>query len=161
MYVCICPLWWNKRFIFISIIHTLYPVWNTVLQNPAHNCAGCWCVWVGHISERAYNKLRVPQTLEKLSLGLWNAPATCMAIMLVCEGGAERAVAFKLQWHGDSWGKLQYFSNWYFPLMNRGSICDAYFRSMLIYGSETGSISKKIAEQVQAYVRGMLRYNTG
>ena len=52
-------------------------------------------------------------------------------------------------------------NNRHVPLLSRGAIYRACIRSVLLYGSETWSKTKKITDQIQACDRRMLRYMAG
>ena len=82
--------------------------------------------------------------------------------MLSCEGGAERAVTVRTAAAWKKWREISsLLTNRHVPLQSRGAIYSACIRSVLLYGSETWSVTKKIADRIQACDRRMLRYMAG
>ena len=102
-----------------------------------------------------------PLTIEHEEVGL--VDHFCyLGDMLSCEGGAERAVTIRTAAAWKKWREISsLLTNKNVPLSSRGSVYNACIRSVLLYGSETWGMTKKIEDRIQACDRRMLRYMAG
>ena len=79
--------------------------------------------------------------------------------MLSCEGGAARAVTVQTAAAWKKWRDIScLLTSKHVPLQSRGAIYSARFSSVLLYGSETRSITKILPDRTQPCDRTMLRY---
>ena len=78
------------------------------------------------------------------------------------EGGVERAIKSRTAAAWRKWRDISgLLTNKSVPLTNRGGVYSSCVRSVLLYGAETWSLTKKQEEHIQACDRRMLRYMAG
>ena len=87
---------------------------------------------------------------------------TYLGYVLDSEGGTDRALKHRT---AVAWRKRREISsllcNKHIPLKSRGAVCAACVRSVLLYGSETWSITRRQEQLLTSCDRRSLRYMTG
>ena len=82
--------------------------------------------------------------------------------MLDSEGGVERAIRTRVATTWMKWREIAgLLINKSIPLKNRGRVFEACIRSVLLYGSETWALTKRLEDVLVGCDRRMLRYMTG
>ena len=78
------------------------------------------------------------------------------------EGGVERTIKARTAAAWRKWRDISgLLTNKSVPLTNRGGVYSSCVRSVLLYGAETWSLTKKQEEHIQSCDRRMLRYMAG
>ena len=82
--------------------------------------------------------------------------------MLSFDRGSEAAVRMRVACAWSKWRELAGLLNMReIPLPNRAAVYDACIRSVLLYGSETWAMTRKLEDEIRGCDRRMLRFMAG